>query len=310
MNISVVVPVYNRADVIGQALDSALNQTFPPLEVLVADDGSTDGTRAAVERYGDRVRYLYQENAGASAARNLGISQARGEWISFLDSDDEWLPHKLEKQKTILERRPDLVWCCCNFTEYSADGQPLSSTAEDLWQKDISSGGSVRYFDASLHEIPNRTSGYLIRTSVLRETGGFDSRWSRGEDRDLWWRIAMRYPEMGYCPDICWRYYKWTAGSLTLRGPRRDEELRIVCDNIKRARTAGQDVYADFFPYGRSLAFDFLMRTAGRQAEIAPEIIAEAEALCGLTPLERVRLFVLKSLPRFLSVRLANYFRR
>src|SRR5437764_10734914 len=93
--VSVVIPSYNRAYIVGQAIESALQQTHRPVEVLVADDGSTDDTRRVVEGYGPPVRYFYQPNAGVSAARNLGLRHARGEFIALLDSDDRWLPWKV-----------------------------------------------------------------------------------------------------------------------------------------------------------------------------------------------------------------------
>src|SRR5439155_12157099 len=110
--VSVVIPSYNRAYIVGQAIESALQQTHRPVEVLVADDGSTDDTRRVVEGYGPPVRYFYQPNAGVSAARNLGLRHARGEFIALLDSDDWWLPWKVEAQVRLLRAFPDvgMVW--------------------------------------------------------------------------------------------------------------------------------------------------------------------------------------------------------
>ncbi|MCX7013771.1 MAG: glycosyltransferase family A protein [Candidatus Sumerlaeota bacterium] len=93
--VSVVIPTYNRFRWVPEAIDSVLAQTFKDFEVIVVDDGSTDNTRETLLRYGDRIRYLHQDNAGVSAARNRGILEARGEWITFLDSDDVWLPNRL-----------------------------------------------------------------------------------------------------------------------------------------------------------------------------------------------------------------------
>src|SRR5690606_28833767 len=93
--ISVVIPVFNREATIERAIDSVLAQTLGPAEIVVVDDGSTDGTADAIARYGDRVRHLHQRNAGASAARNLGVRCARSEWVAFLDSDDHWVPGHL-----------------------------------------------------------------------------------------------------------------------------------------------------------------------------------------------------------------------
>ena len=112
--VSVIVPTYNRREWLCEAIDSILAQTYGDLEVIVIDDGSTDGTGGALrERYGDRIRYRWYGNAGVSAARNRGIELARGEFVAFLDSDDLWLEPKVEKQVHYLDEHPEVgaVFC-------------------------------------------------------------------------------------------------------------------------------------------------------------------------------------------------------
>lgn len=106
-NISVVVPCFNAAPYLGQAVDSVLAQTFPPAEIFIVDDGSTDGSLEIAQRFGPPVQVMRQENSGPSAARNRGISCAKGDWIAFLDADDVWEPEKLERQSDAA--RPDTV---------------------------------------------------------------------------------------------------------------------------------------------------------------------------------------------------------
>ena len=101
--VSVIIPTYNRAPFVGEAIESALAQTRPPLEVVVVDDGSTDDTADRVAHYGDRVVYVRQTNAGPATARNTGIGHARGDLIALLDSDDRWLPQKLEWQVPLFD---------------------------------------------------------------------------------------------------------------------------------------------------------------------------------------------------------------
>ncbi|MFC6974687.1 glycosyltransferase family 2 protein [Halomicroarcula sp. GCM10025709] len=116
--VSVVVPTYNRADTVGRAVESALAQTVTDIEVVVVDDGSTDDTAAVVTGIDDeRVRYLaHERNRGRSAARNTGIEAARGEYVAFLDSDDRWLPGKLDRQLAELSRRPpEWIGVYCEF---------------------------------------------------------------------------------------------------------------------------------------------------------------------------------------------------
>ncbi len=106
--VSVIIPTYNRAHFLCEALDSALSQTFKDFEIIIVDDGSTDNTKQVLEKYGSRIYYIYQENKGRAEARNTGIRRAKGEHIAFLDDDDIWLPNKLEKQVFFLDARPDI----------------------------------------------------------------------------------------------------------------------------------------------------------------------------------------------------------
>jgi glycosyltransferase involved in cell wall biosynthesis len=119
--VSVIIPVFNRASLIGGAIESALEQTLPGDEVIVVDDGSTDGTPDAVRVYGDRVRMIEQSNGGAGAARNTGIAEARNPIVAFLDSDDRWLPGKLDLQRALMDHMPDVVMCFAEEAQQKAD---------------------------------------------------------------------------------------------------------------------------------------------------------------------------------------------
>src|ERR1700722_20888411 len=114
--ITVAIPVYNSEHCLRETLESALAQTFPAHEIIVVDDGSTDGTAALVQSFGDRVRYIRQENSGASAARNNAIQHATGDWIAFLDHDDLFQPSKLDKQRAVIEANPQFVVIYSAFT--------------------------------------------------------------------------------------------------------------------------------------------------------------------------------------------------
>ena len=121
--VSVIIPTYNRAALVCKAIDSVLEQTFSDYEILVIDDGSTDGTESAVAGYGQRVRYFWQENRGMSAARNRGIDLARGEYLALLDSDDLWMPFKLELMVAVLDRFP-ASWLCLQRLRAPAGRRP------------------------------------------------------------------------------------------------------------------------------------------------------------------------------------------
>ena len=119
--VSVVIPTYNRAAYLGAAIESALSQTYQPIEVVVVDDGSTDATATVVAGFGSRVRYFHQANGGVAAARNVGLRESRGELIAFLDSDDRWYPWKIAAQVSLLRARPDVGMVWTDMT--AVDGQ-------------------------------------------------------------------------------------------------------------------------------------------------------------------------------------------
>jgi glycosyltransferase involved in cell wall biosynthesis len=116
--VTVVVPTYNRAGLIEQAIDSVLQQTYTDFEIIVVDDGSTDDTEAVVRRYGDRVRYVWTPNGGSGHARNVGMRHARGRYFTFLDSDDLLYPYALELQSGLLERFPEVAMVCAEMTGF------------------------------------------------------------------------------------------------------------------------------------------------------------------------------------------------
>ncbi len=120
--VSVLIPTYNRADLIGAAIDSVFAQTFQDFEIIVVDDGSTDDTRDVIARYGDRVQYLRIDHAGPAPARNAGFRAARGEYVCILDSDDLYYPHKLALQVAHLDENPDTVMVYTDFSAFDADG--------------------------------------------------------------------------------------------------------------------------------------------------------------------------------------------
>lgn len=122
MSVSVVIPTYNRADMVAEAVKSVLAQTMDDFEIIVVDDGSENETHSILEKYGDRIKVIQGEHGGAGRARNLGIQCATNDLIAFLDSDDIWLPGNLEIQRTFMERRPDILFCFSNFEVEYRDG--------------------------------------------------------------------------------------------------------------------------------------------------------------------------------------------
>ncbi|HEB95945.1 MAG TPA: glycosyltransferase [Sedimenticola thiotaurini] len=184
--VSVVIPTCDRAEVLPRALDSVLAQTRPPLEIVVVDDGSSDGTPTLLRRAYPGVRLLRQRNRGVSSARNRGIRAARGDWIALLDSDDEWLPHKLERQLALLAQRPG-IRLCHGEEIWIRDGRRVNPG-----RRHAKSGGHI--FDRCLELCVISPSAALIHRTLLQEVGTFDESLPACEDYDLWLRICAREP--------------------------------------------------------------------------------------------------------------------
>ncbi len=192
--VSIIVPVYNAEESLRQAIDSVLGQTYPHIEVVVVDDGSCDGSSEICLAYGDRIRCLTQANQGASVARNHGIRVARGDYIGFLDSDDCYLPDKVDKLVGLFEKYPEAGAVTGAFIEKTAGGARVTPEAGRVLE-DGAEHGLINYFKCEYQGCwVVHTNTILVRRAVLEEVGGFDENMCFGEDVDLWSRIAGRYP--------------------------------------------------------------------------------------------------------------------
>ncbi len=182
--VSVIIPTYNSARYLTAAVESVLDQSFRDFEILVIDDGSTDHTEQAMASYGSPVRYIRQQNSGVAAARNHGIRESRGRYIAFLDADDTWLPHKLERQLGELVTRPDYRACFSAF--FVVDGALnllgiSHGSRSDIGVEELLTRGNVVGSICSV----------LCARSLLEITGSFDSALSQCADWDLWVRVAI-----------------------------------------------------------------------------------------------------------------------
>lgn len=211
--VSVVIPAYNRAHCVVEAVESVLGQTFRASEVLVIDDGSTDATREVLARYRDRIRYIRQENAGPAAARNRGIRESRGEFVAFLDSDDLWRPNKLELQVGEFRRDDRMGIVSTNVVFLYPDREVRTPFGE----KDTE---AIR--DGFLDEFLMVTSSVMIRTECFGRVGLFDETLQYAEDLDLFYRVARAY----HCRIL--------GDCLTIN--RRAEGGNMVTDRTKRER--------------------------------------------------------------------------
>lgn len=197
--VSVVIPVYNGARFLRTAVDSVLAQTYAPVEVIAVDDGSTDDSPTVLASYGDRVHVIRQRNSGVSAARNVGVRQAAGAFVAFLDQDDWWLPTKVGRQVEQFATDADLGLVHTDVAYYD---EPSAAYVEG-WL-DASGPGQLvgRCYDRLLQGNAISNSSVMVRKAVLDAVGGFNTEIRRNtiQDYDLWLRVARR-SAFGYLPD-------------------------------------------------------------------------------------------------------------
>lgn len=217
--VSVVIPTYNRRDDLLVAVRSVLAQTYPAesIEILVVDDGGHDDTRDALhEAFGDRVRYLWQPNRGVSAARNFGLSQAHGIYLALLDSDDTWLPTKVEKQVAFLERNPTFGMVLTDVAAVSRDGTLLETwVRRDQLPRD---GFVLRDVVRNPRLVP---SSAMFTHEVYAEIGGFSEELTTAEDLEFHLRVAARH-HIGVIEESLTSVLRGEAGLSQLRRTYRD----------------------------------------------------------------------------------------
>ena len=186
VNIAVIIPTFDRQHFLGRAIDSVLSQTRPAHEVIVIDDGSTDGTVPWLKKEYPTVKLIEQTNQGVSAARNAGIQQAQSEWIALLDSDDEWFPEKLERQVKELQKYPEILFC------HTDEIWIRKGVRVNPMKKHQKFGGMI--FSKCLDICRISPSSALFSRTLLDDVGWFDETLPICEDYDLWLRITAKFP--------------------------------------------------------------------------------------------------------------------
>ena len=224
MQVSVVIPTYNRAAFIAEAVRSVREQRFQDFEILVVDDGSTDETAQIVQAVGDpRVRYLYQNNRGVAAALNTGWRAARGEFVARLDSDDRWLPTLLQELVAALDADPTLGVAYARAQGMDADGNLLPQL---LGARERFAGETLKSLVYGDFICP---MAVVIRRAALEAVSGYDESLIANEDWDVWIRIAQTYG-IGYVPRVL-AHYRFHAQNLTRSDSVRME--RVMQDRVR-----------------------------------------------------------------------------
>ncbi len=242
--VSVIIPTYNRARYLAEAVESVLAQTFRDFEVVIVDDGSTDNTRDIAAKFPAAVRYYHQENEGASSARNAGIERAGGEYLVFLDSDDALLEDALEAGVAFLDRHPGVGFCYGQLYSMDEDGRLLMTRRLRGAKRSCVRTGKEQV-ERILFRGDITPAAALVRRSCLEEVGGFDTAIPTGQDIDMWLRLSRRF-DVGYLARPLAKY-RVHDNSITGQKTFRTLELSQT-EFVERALAGLESV-----PYYRSL---------------------------------------------------------
>ena len=185
MKISVIIPTFNRIDLLKRAIDSVINQSIKPYDIIVVDDGSTDGTSDMIQQKYKSIKLIQQKNSGVSVARNNGIKNAQGDWIALLDSDDEWKKNKLEEQVNKLTDNPKYDFCHTNEI-WIRNGIRVNQK-----KRHKKYGGFI--FDKCLDICRISPSSVLFNKNIFNHVGWFNDKLPVCEDYDLWLRITAEF---------------------------------------------------------------------------------------------------------------------
>ena len=222
--ISVVIPVYNAAAFLAEAVDSVLAQTVLPLEIVVVDDGSTDSSPEVVARYGRALRYHYQANAGIGAARNQGVRLSKGALLAFLDADDLWSPDKLAWQIEALENHPQVDMVFGHMEHFFSPD--LEEEARARLQLPV--GAAPSYF----------ASAMLVRRTGFERVGPFATQWRVGEFIDWYQRALQAGMQSHLCPQVVLRRRIHAANTTRSQSQSNSDYVRILRAGILRRRQA------------------------------------------------------------------------
>ena len=223
--VSVIIPTYNRANYVGEAIESVLAQTYQDYEIIVVDDGSTDNTREVVQKYSDRMKYLYQDNRGEPGGRNTGILVSQGEYLVFLDSDDLLMPTKLEEQVAFLDSNPE-IGVVYSDTYLCDETGRLLGLQSDIVSHRLQSGN---IFEELLRGGFIPINSAMVRRACLDDVGLFDEARPMSPDWELWLRVAQRYN---------FAYQNWPLAVYRIHSAMvsRDSQTRISRDIAVRRK--------------------------------------------------------------------------
>ena len=223
--VSAIIPVYNRERLVARAIDSALAQEGEPVEVIVVDDGSTDGTAEVLRGYGERIQAVHQVNAGRSAARNAGLERARGEWVAFLDSDDAWDPQKVARQLRLHREDPALGLSGHGWRIQHGDGR-----IDEVTPRYDAAALRARPYESLMDDFALLPSVVMVRRDLALEVGGFDSSYNGAEDLDFALKVARQGP-IATTPELLATLYQHEG--QTCRRQLARENVRVLSRHLQ-----------------------------------------------------------------------------
>jgi len=243
------MPTFNAAAFLPATLESVLSQSYPAVQIIVVDDGSTDETASVLARFADRITLVTLANSGGPARpRNEGVVRATGDFVAFFDSDDLMFPHKLALQMQVFASEPEVDVVCSNFCSIDVQGRELCGDylegyqdfRRDLVMSEMSDAGLLSGDKAFSHLLRSNfvgTSSVVCRLSALAAAGPFDEKMKNGDDIDMWRRLARRGARFAFVDQVL-HAYRITPGGVTSRGARRIpamieglEKQRQYCEN-------------------------------------------------------------------------------
>ena len=280
--LSIIIPTYNNAQFLPQAIDSVISQNVAGCEIVVVDDGSTDETGTVLAPYAGKIHLVHQENAGSAAARNAGLVLAKGEFVVFLDADDWLLPGKLAAQMQILVERPSLGLVHSGWRVVGGDGNVLREV--EPWHD-----APVLDLDAWVWQKPVQMGAMMFRRVWLDHVGGFDPKLRQSQDVDLLLRLALAGCAAAWLPQITFCYRIYAASTIRQQSPQQHHYLMCVLDKFfadARVPAHLQAAEASVRYYTlRWIAWHFY--ETGYEAEMTTPL-RDAWALSPFSPLETV----------------------
>lgn len=238
--VSVVIPVYNNEETIEDTLKSILSQDYKNIEVIIVNDGSTDGTNDVLDQYRDIVKIINQTNAGSAVARTQGIKNAAGKYIAFIDADDLWVPWKISTQVRYLEQHTDIGMVFNSWIELHDQSDDLPQTPPDsITLNTIEEENSGWLYTRLLMECVVHTSSVVLLKKICDEIGEFDANLRRGQDYDYWLRVSQVTKIIKLKSILS--AYRIHSNNITKQVPQKNFEAIILNNAIQKFGLSDQD---------------------------------------------------------------------